>query len=791
MSDEERLPITFFEPRKIDESRVEGGGGNESKWVLEDEELQTRARLLSSQFDMLLPDIDAHMKKNTPTPYVMLAKMDGAATAKSRRSDIVSFLSPRGQDSVIGLIGDRSLVVRVDNLADATRIATNLASPQRYAEAITCLSSIEEFSPLFASDTESEAVRSYKVKLIDFQDYELNQTIIGLFEQHLKDTGLSFTRSDYGMPMPVYKVPWNEHNDRQVALDAMRSGIAGDALFSLEPMPVVSLSLDSFDSDMTIPLLQRRDGERYETLGILDSGVAPIEHLAPWLAEGRETPYPGSFLDPTHGTFVAGVSLYGDRFAGESFIGHHGIQILDAAIFPDPRMETIEEDELIENIREVIRRHHERVRVWNLSISMVAAVDDSRFSDFGMALDSIQGEYNVLICKSAGNTAAFMRGQPRERINQGADSVRALVVGSVAYEQGPGDLAKKDNPSPFSRIGPGPEFIIKPEVSHYGGNAQSIRGNLKTSGVTSFAPDGGTTVQAGTSFSTPRVASLATSLYQELDPQFDSLLLKALIVHSAAYGENLEVPENERTKELGFGVPKSTQDILYTNPHEITLIMRTQLAKGQYLDIKDFPMPKSLIRDGYYTGQIVTTLVYDPILDPTQGLEYCQSNIDIKMGTYAQKIRRDTERRSILNPIGREGSQNILLDGHYSRRKLKEDSSAFARRERQLIKYGDKYYPVKKYAVDLSNMTPGDRQKYLGGDRHWYLYLRGLYRNHIDRVASVDQSLRLAQEVCVVITVKDPFGEKRVYDDVTQSLDANNFWHNTIRISQRAAVRGN
>lgn len=54
--------------------------------------------------------------------------------------------------------------------------------------------------------------------------------------------------------------------------------------------------------------------------------------------------------------------------------------------------------------------------------------------------------------------------------------------------------------------------------------------------------------------------------------------------------------------------------------YEATLILRDTLAKGEYIDIMDFPMPKSLIKNGFYTGQIIATLVYDPILDPTQGM---------------------------------------------------------------------------------------------------------------------------------------------------------------------------
>ena len=141
-----------------------------------------------------------------------------------------------------------------------------------------------------------------------------------------------------------------------------------------------------------------------------------------------------------------------------------------------------------------------------------------------MALDALQEQYNILICKSAGNCRNFLAHRPKGRIHEGADSVLSLVVGSMAQEKGTYDFADIDNPSPFTRVGPGPEFIIKPEVAHYGGNAGiDDHGHLTMSGVKSFSNNGTTVRNCGTSFSTPRIAALATGLYQELDEEFDPL----------------------------------------------------------------------------------------------------------------------------------------------------------------------------------------------------------------------------------------------------------------------------
>lgn len=248
---------------------------------------------------------------------------------------------------------------------------------------------------------------------------------------------------------------------------------------------------------------------------------------------------------------------------------------------------------------------------------------------------------------------------------------------------------------------------------------------MVTTGVKSFFKDGSMSQSVGTSFSTPRITALAASIQQELNEEFDPLLLKALIIHSASYSSEITISLTERTKQVGFGVPKNVSDIIYNSPHEATLILRDSLAKGEKIDIMDFPMLQCLIKDGFYTGQIIATLVYDPIRDPSQGIEYCQSNIDIKFGSYDDKFERDTSKRYILNPVGRKGAQNLLLGNIFSKNKMKNKTEDFALKERLLIQYGDKYYPVKKYAVDLAELTDKKKIDFLPDDKKWFLYLRG------------------------------------------------------------------
>lgn len=777
----EKLPIKFFAPREIDELRIEPGGNSEvPNWVLTGDELTQRVAELNQAFTQFSKEVNERATRKSAVPFTFVAKMCSDATSKSRRGDISSLFQVGEKSNVIGLTASDELVVKIDSVSQMDEISARLKDCEHNSYAISCLETFWEFQPEVELSEEKSA---YKVKLIDFQDYETNMAMQRLFEHALTLRKIEYKKSIYTSQFPVYKIDMTPN----AILDALYGDDAYEMLFSIEPMPKYIVSLDSMQGDAPVDVVKPLSGMRYETLGILDNGIAAIPHLAPWMSDERWTVYPDSEIDPTHGTFVAGVALYGDVCERKDWVGHNGIRLFDAAIFPN-NPNGVDEDELIENIKEAIKANYEKVKVWNLSISVVRPVSDTKFSDFAIALDDLQTKYSILICKSAGNCTNFISGHPKGRIHEGADSVRSLVVGSVAQAKGPDDYAEIDNPSPFSRVGPGPEYIIKPEVAHYGGNAGVDKDrNLVTTGVTSFSKDGSLSKSVGTSFSTPRIASLATGLYQELDEDFDPLLLKGLIIHSASYSEKLLIPETERTNQIGFGVPKNIPQILYNTPHEATLILRDTLAKGEKIDIMDFPMPKSLIRNGFYTGQIVATLVYDPILDPSQGIEYCQSNMDIKFGSFDKKSQRDTTKKNILNPVGREGAKNLFLGNLYSKRLMRDNQTEFALRERLLIQYADKYYPVKKYAIDLSELSEANKHNYATEDKLWYLYLSGLYREHTEQRAKLERAIP-SQDFCLILTIRDPNKEASVYDDITQGLDAYNFWHSNVKIASEVAV---
>lgn len=312
--------------------------------------------------------------------------------------------------------------------------------------------------------------------------------------------------------------------------------------------------------------------------------------------------------------------------------------------------------------------------------------------------------------------------------------------------------------------------------------------NLCTTGVPSFSIDGQITQMPGTSFSTPWVTRMATELMYLMKEEFDPLLIRAMMIHNAKYPSNCEMNMADKISQMGFGMPVSVQDMLYNSPSEIVLILRDTLDKGSYIEMFDFPYPPSLIdENGYFSGQIIVTLVTKSLVDDKQAGEYCQSDIDVMFGTYETEVDRDITKHTVKNPKGLGEPQNILLDSCYSTRVKGIYPSKGFDRECVLVKYGKKFHPVKKYAVDLADMTPSNRTRFLRCERKWYLKIEGLFRDFIEQDAIV-RNYQLSQEYCLLLTIKDPNGMSPVYDKVSQQLDSKNFLHHQIELRNIISV---
>lgn len=281
----EKLPIKFFAPRDIDELRVEGSGSSDTpNWVLEGCELEQRASELVLAFEQFSKAITERAERKSAVPFVFVAKMCADATAKSRRGDISALFQFGDKSGIIGLADSNELIVKIDSVAQMDDVSNRLQDFNRNSYAISCMETFKEFQP-FIDVKKDESI--YKIKLIDFQDYETNVAMQRLFERTLTSRGIAYKKSNYTNRFPVYRV----EGEFQAILDELHGDDACEMLFSIEPMPKYVVSLDSIQEKSDIAIMNPVAGCRYETLGILDNGIATIPHLAPWMDEKRWTVY--------------------------------------------------------------------------------------------------------------------------------------------------------------------------------------------------------------------------------------------------------------------------------------------------------------------------------------------------------------------------------------------------------------------------------------------------------------------------------------------------------------------
>lgn len=784
---EKNLPIKFFQKRQRDEQDTEGGGsGKLPKWVNAESvgEKSIYIRQVLGNVSQLLAQ---KVKRNNYVPSVVKLKVNSDALAKTYRREIGNLFNVGGKLNTIGVSGEDEVLIKIDNQDDLYKITEKVANAdnkypsQSTIIGISAITNIEEFKPQV--DVEQSEDTILKIKLFNYGESSLNSVLAKEFEKYCKKYQLNYKNAPYSGELNIYRI-------NGITKDAFEELKDFDGIQLVTEMPTYDITLDSVISEATVPVKLPKDGIVYPVVGVLDTGIANIPHLKPWLHNENITYYPDDDVDKGHGTFVAGVLLYGDELEGKEYTGFEGCKLLEAIVMPDTKKQRISEDELIEQIWDAVSRNSD-VKVWNLSLGTSREADLYEFSDFAKALDEIQEVNNVLICKSAGNCSNFKLNAPVSRIAKSADTVRGLVVGSIAHDKKATDITDKNHPSPFSRIGRGPSHLIKPDLVHFGGNAGlDASSSVVINPIKSFSTNGQITGNIGTSFSTPRITAITAGLDSMLNESFNPMLLKALVIHSAKYPEEMKMPIADKIKYVGFGLPTNVKDILFNEPNEITLILQDTLEKGHFIDILDFPFPQSMVdNEGYFYGEMTVTLVTSPILEVSQGAEYCQSNIDVMIGSYDEKVNRDMSNPLIKNPIGADGRQNVLAMSIYSKKASKDLDTPFAT-ERMLITYGDKYQPVKKWSVNFDEFTESNKEKYLKAPKNWYLKVEGLFRHFTEEKCEL-QDRTPSQDFCLIITIKDTKKKGYIYNEVTQLLDSFSFIHTNVKIKEEVRIRLN
>jgi hypothetical protein len=390
---------------------------------------------------------------------------------------------------------------------------------------------------------------------------------------------------------------------------------------------------------------------------VLDSGLATGHALLAPAVGDAESFIEGLGPDDEHGhgTHVAGIALYGD--VEEALRARQFVPVLRLFSGRILDANNANESTLIENqVENAVRYFHREYgcRVFNLSYG------DRRKPYLGrhvrglaVTLDSIARELGVLFVVPTGNfegtqgvPADWRADYPRYLLRaeaallDPATALNALTVGSLArwdatlnaqrYQNDPAEqpIARRDQPSPFTRSGPTVGEAIKPELVAHGGNhAVNVRvvnqprirhglGELST--CKDFAAGRLLAEEAGTSFAAPHVAHLAARILVE-HPQTDHNLLRALLVAHARWPEPCEALLGDKTERLRLcGYGKVNESALNrSNEQEVTLIAGDSIPDRHH-HFYEVPLPESFIDGGQRTREISVALAHTPAVRTTR-----------------------------------------------------------------------------------------------------------------------------------------------------------------------------
>ena len=702
---ENNLPIKLVLQKTTD--IIKNSGGGETKFFGEVTP-QLKAEILD-KFEALLSFYDDVFTESENIPAIGRITVKPEAIAKSHKPSDLCRNCP-----IIGSEDLNEIYIKVSKkgVQETIKLVKNPPS-QKFRANMTAIADIQPIKPeekispmlhLVAQEGFDSIKKEIKIKVFDFDDEFDNTQIWDYIKRKLRQFNLDdkYKIISYGEHIKFLKIEVMSYDD--IIKLASINGVKTVSFFQEYSLPRNDFS--SVELQTFLDSSEYRDSDM--TIGIIDGGISDDNvFLKPFIVV-REEYVNKAYQNPKHATFIASTIQYGtvmNNIAAASY----RFKFVDIVAIPNSDKDygltdSISEDDLMEIIEEVMGKYSGLTKIWNMSLNVENKPCDGTMSDLGIFLDYIQDKYHVQIFVSSGNVNTLpLRNWPpqseigeHDRLISPADSVRALTVGSVALFDSDDSIVNYNEPSPFSRRGPGANYVVKPDIVDYGGNLSNSY-VIDGLGVKGMDPYGNIIEGNGTSYSTPRSLQKYASIYEEMVAP-DLLLAKAMLIHSARMKSRELLDEQpDNIKYYGFGIPsENIQDILQCSEDNVTLVFKQKISQGTHLEMYDFPYPKSLIKDYKYIGEIGMTLAYLPPLDPKFGQEYCRTNIDVSFGTYSylQNGKIDYKGQVPLEAKWDEKFETVRVENGFKWSPIK----SYYRKLRKGIKIGDGW----KLRVDLT-----------------------------------------------------------------------------------------
>lgn len=600
------------------------------------------------------------------------------------------------------------LVVVTDGSKQATEDAIKTNSTQNGTADVTTIASVEAFGAADSVPTGFSVIRDYNsvvVLPVDFQDQARNEAVRRSLLRLFDNPDLNTEEQDGYWVVGL-------RNPNRIEDIATHPGVR-----TVYPNAQATAPFQLDQPQTNQPALGVPASEsEFATLGVLDSGIYLPSNAAlqPWVTEQLNyvaanraggTTFP--LDDFNHASFISGLLVAASQLnPTRAGLPEEAVKVLDVRVYSEAEG-TVWTD-VMARISDAVKRKPE-VKVWNLSLGFRTPHKSPQFSPFAQMLDSLAQRHGVLLVISAGNYESTpQRPWPAfgfsgdDTICSPADAAYALTVGSLGTFSHADACVGAEDPAGYSRRGPGPGSLPKPDVTHYGGNlgpAMEPVGQLHSINASGYSH-----YESGTSFAAPITASTAARLWDRLaragiEPSPE--LVRALIVHSAML--NQPALSNADLPYTGFGLPSDAVNILHCDDETFTTLHTVAIPQGRLIKHK-LAIPDCLYSGNKLEMKVTATLCYPPLLDSNFGAEYCRSNVDIGIGPRV--------------PVLKNGRQTTEFKGWVPA----DPKSPQEMYEEHLIEHGFKWSPVKGYRSQRSSFTK---------KVPWELQFRCTYRKEV------------------------------------------------------------
>ena len=551
------------------------------------------------------------------------------------------------------------------------------------------------------------------------EEYE---TTLETFKNNIEKIGGRLIRKPYeltnGMVIARLEVSGKDLNT--ISSDEAVFRIEETLSYSYEPCEALFSGKIKFKVDESEPL------ESLPCVVVIDGGIdfSARPEIEPYVADHFEYEH-NIYNNYSHGTAVASRIIFGENIDIQIKTGilKPKARVIDACVFDT---DNLTEDVLIEKIKNIVEKYHNVSRIYNLSVNSGMPIDQNNMSLLGYEIDALIQKYNIIFTISSGNHNIWQVTDDYSNIIDDddaiiaspAESVLALTVGAVNNEDDPNSLTKKDEVSPYSRIGLGFAQNEKPDIVAYGGNVSVA--NKTNFGITAISNNGQIVTTSGTSFAAPIIASNAAQIIKYINDDALSLLLtKVLLIHSAQ-----PLWEKEGLKEEDILIYKklygngfcNVEKALFSEESRVTFLCTGTMNRLNKQRVK-FYIPQILSQQPYKDAFIVKiTCLSLPPIDYQKGEEY--------LGAYVN---------ASLHKKGAKGDMKLA-------------------NPKAILTGRRKWQPYQHFENVFYKTNPGD----------WELWLQLWTRWEVED----DQEIPYA----VAITIEDPQGKMELYSAIQSEV---------------------